>query len=91
MTAHARVTDEPLSVDRLAGLVGRPAAGAIVTFQGTTRDVERLDYEAYVEMAEARIGAIVEEASRRRNSKPQSNHELYAAHRTRCRHLAERR
>jgi molybdopterin synthase catalytic subunit len=41
--AHAHVTDEPLSVERLASLVGRPHAGAIVTFQGTTRDVERLD------------------------------------------------
>jgi molybdopterin synthase catalytic subunit len=65
MTAHARVTSEPLSVERLAGLVGRPAAGAIVTFQGTTREVERLDYEAYVEMAEARIAAIVAEAIER--------------------------
>ena len=65
MTVHARVTREPLSVHRLADMVGRPAAGAIVTFQGTTREVERLDYEAYVEMAEARIGAIVEEAIER--------------------------
>ena len=34
MTVHARVTREPLSVHRLADMVGRPAAGAIVTFQG---------------------------------------------------------
>ena len=59
---HARVTAEPLSVERLAGLVRHPAAGAVVTFQGTTRDVERLDYEAYAEMAEERIAAIVAEA-----------------------------
>jgi molybdopterin synthase catalytic subunit len=39
-----------------------PRAGAVVTFQGVTRDVERLDYEAYEEMASARIAAIVEEA-----------------------------
>jgi molybdopterin synthase catalytic subunit len=57
--AHARVTDAPLSLERLAALVGRPAAGAIVTFQGTTRDVEQLEYEAYREMAEERIAAIV--------------------------------
>src|SRR5437870_4876098 len=50
---------------RLAGLVGRSAAGAIVTFQGTTRDVELLEYEAYHEMAEQRIAAIVGEAARR--------------------------
>lgn len=60
---YARVTEEPLSVERLAARVGRPAAGAIVTFQGTTRDVERLEYEAYREMAEERIAAIVADAA----------------------------
>ena len=62
---HARVTEGPLSLERLAALVGRPAAGAIVTFQGTTRDVEQLEYEAYREMAEERIAAIVAEAVER--------------------------
>ncbi len=63
--AHARVTEEPLSLERLAALVGRPAAGAIVTFQGTTRTVEQLEYEAYREMAEERIAAIVADAVQR--------------------------
>ncbi len=58
-TAHALVTAEPLSLDRLARMVGRPHAGAIVTFQGTTRDVERLEYEAYREMAGERMTEIV--------------------------------
>ena len=62
---RARVTDETLSVDRLAALVGRPGAGAIVTFQGTTRDVDRLEYEAYREMAEERIAAILRECVQR--------------------------
>ena len=62
---HVRVTEEPLSLERLAGVVGRAAAGAIVTFQGTTRDVERLEYEAYREMAEERIGAILEQTRER--------------------------
>jgi molybdopterin synthase catalytic subunit len=62
VAAHARVTDEPLSVEALARRVARPSAGAIVTFQGTTRDVEELEYEAYREMAEERIAAIVGEA-----------------------------
>ena len=62
---HARVTDEPLSLERLAAMVRRRGAGAIVTFQGTTRDVERLEYEAYREMAGERIGAIVAEAIER--------------------------
>ena len=65
MSAHVRVTDEPLAVERLTELVGRPGAGAIVSFQGTTREVERLEYEAYREMAEQRIAAIVEDALER--------------------------
>ncbi|MDQ6750596.1 MAG: molybdopterin converting factor subunit 1 [Actinomycetota bacterium] len=56
---HARVTEEPLDLAALAARVGRPGAGAIVTFSGTTRDVERLDYEAYSEMAQERIAAIL--------------------------------
>ena len=64
-TNMTRVTDEPLALERLANLVGRPGAGAIVTFQGTTRDVDRLEYEAYREMAAERIAAIVAEAIER--------------------------
>ena len=56
---HVRVVEEPLSVERLSGLVGRPRAGAIVCFEGTTRDVPRLEYEAYGEMARERIAAIL--------------------------------
>lgn len=62
---HARVSEEPLSLDALAALVRDPRAGAVVTFTGVTRDVERLDYEAYVEMAEERIAAIVAETLER--------------------------
>jgi molybdopterin converting factor subunit 1 len=56
---HVRVTAEPLSADRLNQLVTTGHTGAIVTFQGTTRDVERLDYEAYQPMAEEKIAAIL--------------------------------
>jgi molybdopterin synthase catalytic subunit len=55
----SRVTSDPLSLDRLALRVADPRAGAVVTFQGVTRDVESLEYEAYVEMAEEQIAAIV--------------------------------
>ncbi len=58
---HARVTDEPLSLEALASSVSRPGAGAIVSFQGTTREVTRLDYEAYGEMAAERIERILRE------------------------------
>jgi molybdopterin converting factor subunit 1 len=56
---HASVTEEPLSVERLSAWVRDPAAGAIVTFQGVTRAVASLDYEAYREMAEERIAAVL--------------------------------
>ena len=56
---HARVSAEALSLERIAALVVRPAAGAVVSFQGITREVESLEYEAYAEMAEERIAAIL--------------------------------
>lgn len=59
---HVRVTAERLSADRLNKEVATPHTGAIVTFQGTTRDVERLDYEAYEPMAEERMTAILADA-----------------------------
>ena len=62
---HVRVSAEPLSAARVTETVGRPGAGAIVTFQGTTRDVERLEYEAYVQMAEERIAAILRDCIER--------------------------
>jgi molybdopterin synthase catalytic subunit len=57
-----RVTSEPLSPDATAARVRDPRAGAVVTFQGVTREVERLEYEAYVEMAEERMAEIATEA-----------------------------
>ncbi len=56
---HVRVTGKPLSLEVLTRAVTRPEAGAIVTFQGMPRDVIRLDYEAYREMAQERITAIL--------------------------------
>jgi MoaE-MoaD fusion protein len=56
---YVRVTAEPLSLDSLVERVRDPRAGAVVTFQGVTREVERLEYEAYVEMAEQKMAAIV--------------------------------
>lgn len=62
---HARIRSEPLSLDALLARVRDPRAGAIVTFHGVTRDVEALEYEAYTEMAESRLRAIVEAAALR--------------------------
>ena len=56
-----RVEDQVGDERRPAGLVRGPEAGAVVTFQGMTREVARLDYEAYREMAAERIAAILRE------------------------------
>lgn len=62
---HARVTGEPLSLEELTASVGSPGAGAVVAFQGVTREVERLEYEAYGEMAEERIREILGDCTER--------------------------
>jgi len=56
-----KVDKNPIDSSFLTGIVGHPAAGAIVTFTGVTREVAYLDYEAYVAMAEERIAQICEE------------------------------
>lgn len=65
---HARVLEEPLSADRLERLVTTDHTGAVVTFRGTTRDVDHLDYEAYLPMATERMAAILAEV--------RANHEV---------------
>lgn len=55
------IATEPLSLDTAVAFVTVPEAGAVVTFLGVTREVERLDYEAYVPMAESRLAMICEE------------------------------
>lgn len=56
---RAKVTDGALDVAAVVAEAGHPAAGAVVMFEGRTRDVARLDYEAYAEMAEQRIAEIL--------------------------------
>jgi molybdopterin synthase catalytic subunit len=54
----AVVQGDPIELSPVRAWVSDPAAGAVVLFEGTTRAgpgdgaVERLEYEAYVEMAE---------------------------------------
>jgi molybdopterin synthase catalytic subunit len=62
---HARISEQPLSADALSRLVADPRAGAIVCFQGVSREVARLDYEAYREMAETEIAKILEQCVER--------------------------
>jgi molybdenum cofactor biosynthesis protein MoaC/molybdopterin converting factor subunit 1 len=58
---HVRVGSQALSVEALIRAVADPGAGAIVVFQGVTRDVPRLEYEAYEEMAQEQIELILRE------------------------------
>ena len=66
-----RLSDEPLSLERVAAEVASDDAGAIATFVGTTRahsrgrDVVRLEYEAYEGMAEAEMERIAGELRER--------------------------
>ena len=62
---HVAVSAEPLSAERLTALVDDPRAGAIVVFQGVTREIAALDYEAYAEMASEQIEAILRESAQR--------------------------
>ena len=66
-----RLSEEPLSVEAAVREVASDDAGAIATFTGTTRahsrsrDVVRLEYEAYEGMAEAEMERIAGEVRAR--------------------------
>ncbi len=62
-----RITRDLLSADEVVGAVTRPETGAVALFVGTVRDVSRgravahLEYEAYEEMAAAKMRQIADE------------------------------
>jgi molybdopterin synthase catalytic subunit len=66
-----RVTEEPLSLEAAAGEAADERAGAVATFTGTVRrqsrgrEVTRLEYEAYVEMAEDVMAEIARDLEAR--------------------------
>jgi len=60
-----RVTEEPLDVATVSAAVRDPRAGAVIVFEGVTRQVGELDYEAYTEMAHDKLRAIGEEEAAR--------------------------
>ena len=62
---HVRVTDAALDVSVLAAAVRAPRAGAVVLFEGVTREVPALDYEAYAEMAAPLLARIANEEAER--------------------------
>ncbi|HEY7668563.1 MAG TPA: molybdenum cofactor biosynthesis protein MoaE [Actinomycetota bacterium] len=62
-----RIQAEPLSVDEALASVADPGAGGTCVFIGTVRDrsdagdVSGLDYEAWDELATARLGELADE------------------------------
>lgn len=64
---HARLLAEPLSLDRCIAAVSGPGMGGIVTFTGMVRrhsrgtTVERLEYEAYGDMAVRELVRLCDE------------------------------
>lgn len=66
-----RITDEPIDPAALLAAVGHPSAGGTVLFVGTTRQenegrsVERLEYEAYRDMALREMEKISAEIAQR--------------------------
>ena len=62
---HVAIRAEPLASGAITERVRDPRAGAIVAFHGVTRDVPALEYEAYTEMAQAKILEIADHAATR--------------------------
>ena len=66
-----RITQDPIDPGEVLAAVGSAADGAVLLFLGTVRDhnegraVRGLHYDAYAEMAQSELQAIVREASQR--------------------------
>jgi molybdopterin synthase catalytic subunit len=62
---HVAIRSERLSAEDVSALVRDASAGAVVTFQGVTREVPSLEYEAYTAMAQRKIEEIAAAAAAR--------------------------
>jgi molybdopterin synthase catalytic subunit len=66
-----QLTENPIDPGAVVQAVRSPAAGAVVLFLGTAREItggrrtRSLDYEAYPQMARAKLAELEEEARRR--------------------------
>lgn len=72
MSDWIEIVEAPIAADDLTAAAAHPASGATVVFLGTVRDhsegkegVTHLEYEAYLEQVEGKIGEIVDEARER--------------------------
>jgi molybdopterin synthase catalytic subunit len=61
-TVHVRLSAGPISLGALLDHVRDSRAGAVVVFEGVTREVTQLEYEAYGDMATAKISEVVSAA-----------------------------
>jgi len=65
------LTENPIDIAAVVDSARSPAAGAVVLFLGTAREMtgrrktSSLEYEAYPEMARAKLGELDDEARRR--------------------------
>ncbi len=81
------ITSDPINTQTLRDLVRTDASGAIVIFEGTVRNhhegnpVERLEYEAYAEMAEREIAHVIKEVSDAAMAKGRPLHRVAVHHR----------
>jgi molybdopterin synthase catalytic subunit len=70
-TTFVDLSDGPIDLLQVSSLVTEPSIGSVVTFAGVVRDnnlgrqVHYLEYEAYPEMAKAKMHEIVAEARER--------------------------
>ncbi|MDQ3309590.1 MAG: molybdenum cofactor biosynthesis protein MoaE [Gemmatimonadota bacterium] len=68
---HCRIISQPIDAATLLAEVATPSDGAVLLFWGVVRnendgrEVNGLEYEAYAEMAEAKLREIVAEAAQR--------------------------
>ena len=82
MTRAIWITRDPIGAQSVLRLVGREADGAITLFLGTVRNtndgrpVTGMRYEAYVEMAEEVLRAIVYEAEQQSGGRVAAVHRI---------------
>lgn len=74
MKTHYQITEHPIDLEALRQAVADPAAGALASFLGVTRNsfqgrtVDHLEYEAYAPMAEREMARIGTEIAKRWSS-----------------------
>ena len=84
MSNFVKITTDVLDVGNITNMVADPSTGAVSVFIGTTRNdfegkkVARLEYEAYIPMAEKKILELCEDI---RSKWPAKIHNIAFNHR----------